>query len=307
MKVGILGGGRWGQALARLALAAGAEPIIAYRDKADKPPHLLASTSDAPSVAATCDLLVVATSAAELRQAIRLAKPHPGNRIVVAGRGIEPARGAATSATWLSSVVAEECDAVRIGALAGPAPVEEILNGGLCAGVIASPYADVRALFTAAFHSTRYRVYESHDLLGVQLAGAVVPVLATLLGMSSAMRGSGVGIHAMVLARGLEEASRLAAAIGADPATFVGLAGVGDLVAAQGIPSHPYFQAGVALAKGQRADGPRALADAVLALAAEHHVEMPLTAGMRAVWAGMPPIEALQQLMARPASAEHRA
>lgn len=305
MKVGILGGGRWGQALARLAMAAGSEPIIAYKDKADKPPHLLPSTDDAPKVAATCDLLIVATSAAELRGAIRLARPHPGNRVIVAGRGLEPVH-LGGAGTWLSDVVERECDAVRIGALAGPAPVDEILNGGLCAGVIASPYDDVRRLFTQAFHSTRYRVYESTDLRGVQLAGAVVPVLATLIGMASGLRGSGVGIHAMVLSRGLEEASRLATAIGAEPATLTGLAGIGDLVAAQAIPSHPYFQAGQRLARGEKADGPRALAEALLALAAAHKVELPLTAAMKAVWEGLPPIDAVQKLMARPASKEHR-
>jgi glycerol-3-phosphate dehydrogenase len=70
MKVGILGGGRWGQALARLALAAGNEPLIAYRDKKEKPPHLLPSTQDPPEVSRTCDLLIAATSATELQQAI---------------------------------------------------------------------------------------------------------------------------------------------------------------------------------------------------------------------------------------------
>ena len=222
MKVGILGGGRWGQALARLVLAAGNEPLIAYRDK--RPPHMLPSTKDQPRVAQECDLLLAATSASELRQAIQLAKPGPGNRVVVAGRGLEPA-----TSKWLCDVVAEECDTIRLGALAGPAPVAEILNGGLCAGVVASPYEDVRSLTTQALHSSRYRVYESPDLAGVQLAGALVPVLGTLLGMAMNLRGAGVGIHALVLTRGLAEGGRLARAMGADPQTLSGLAGIGGL------------------------------------------------------------------------------
>jgi glycerol-3-phosphate dehydrogenase (NAD(P)+) len=310
MKVGILGAGRWGQALGRLVLAAGHEPLIGYHGE-KKPPHVLPSTDDPPRVSAECELLLVATSASEIRNAIRLAKPGPEHRIVVAGRGVE-----ASSSKWLTDVVLEECDALRVGALAGPAPVDEILNGGLCAGVIASRYEEVRSLVVTALHSGRYRVYQSPDLLGVQLAGAMVPVLAAVLGVARSLRGSGIGIHAMVLARGLEEGGRLARAMGADPLTFVGLAGAGDLVAAQAVPGHPNYDAGVALAR--RAEGaslpttahsmqhgPFALARALVRLAAQHKVELPLTASLIDIEEGGAPLEVVQRLMGRKPSSEH--
>lgn len=308
MKVGILGGGRWGQALARLVMAAGHEPFIAYEGK--RPPHILPSTDDPPAVSAATDLLFVATSASELRGAIRVAKPGPEHRIVVAGRGLEPA-----TSKWLSDVVLEECDALRVGALAGPAPVEEILNGGLCAGVVASRYSEVREQVTRALHSSRYRVYESPDLAGIQLAGAMVPVLATLVGLTRGLRGAGVGMHAMVLARGLEEAGRLARAIGADPFTFSGLAGVGDLVAAQAVPGHPSFEAGLALARRATGgkpkapdenSGPEAITRALVRLAASHRVELPLVEALEQIYLGGDPVEAVQRLMGRAPSAERR-
>ena len=299
MRVGILGGGRWGQALARLVLAAEHEPVIAYRDK--RPPHILKSSRDAPEVARSCDLLLVAVSATELRQAIRLARPGPGNRVVVAGRGLEPA-----TSRWLTDVVAEESDAIRLGALAGPAPVEEILNGGLCAGVVASPFAEVRALAVEALHSSRYRVYESSDLGTLQLAGAMVPVLATLIGMAMSLRGAGMGLHATVLSRGLEETCRLATALGGDPMTLMGLAGVGDLVAAQARPKHPNFEAGAALARGDRSAGPVAVARALVRLARAHAVELPLTEALVTIYDGDHPLDAVTRLMGRRAQPEHR-
>jgi glycerol-3-phosphate dehydrogenase (NAD(P)+) len=298
VRVGVLGAGRWGQALARLVMAAGHEPFIGYHDE-KKPPHVLPSTPNPPEVSAACELLLVATSASELRNAIRLARPGPQHRIVVAGRGLEP-----STSKWLTDVVLEECDALRVGALAGPAPVEEILNGGLCAGVVASRYDEVRAQATKALHSGRYRMYESSDLAGVQLAGATVPVLATLLGVARTLRGSGVGMHAMVLSRGLEEAGRLARAMGADPLTFLGLAGCGDLVAAQAVPGHPSFEAGAALARGDRSQGPQALARALARLAKQHRVELPLTEALVWMYEGGEALEAVQRLMSRPASAE---
>ena len=298
MRVGILGGGRWGQALARLVLAAGNEPLIAYKDK--RPPHILPSTKDQPKVAETCDLLIVATSASEMRQAIRLVRPGPGNRVVVAGRGLEPATG-----MWLSDVIRDESDAIRVGALAGPAPVQEILNGALCAGVVASEFEELRLMTTEALHSSRYRVYGTEDLIGVELAGAMTPVLATLMGMAQNLRGSGVGMHAMVLTRGLAEASRLARPMGADPMTFVGLAGVGDLVSGQARPGHPNFEAGAGLAMGNRQKGPLAIARALLELAAKYSVEMPLIEALVSIDDGEHPLDAVGRLMSRQAQLEN--
>jgi len=299
MKVGILGGGRWGQALARLVKAAGNDPLIAYRDK--KPPQILKSTDDPPQVSEACDLLIAAVSARELRSAIRLAKPGANHRIVVAGRGIEPQSG-----KWLTDVVQEECDAVRVGALAGPAPVQEILNGGLCAGVVASDYAEVRRMVTDGLHSSRYRVYESSDLKGVQVAGAMVPVLATLLGMAMNLRGAGMGMHAMVLCRGLEEATRLSVAIGGEAHTLSGLAGVGDLVAAQTQPKHPNFVAGKALATGKRGEGPVDVARSLAKMASQRGVELPLTEALVSIYDGEHPLDAVSRLMARAPMPEHQ-
>ena len=299
MRVGILGGGRWGQALARLVIAAGHDPFIAYQGA--RPPHVLPSTDRPPEVTAACDLVLVAVSAARLRESIRMARPHPGNRVVIAGRGIEPGTG-----VWLTDVVRQECEAVRVGALGGPAPVEEILDGGLCAGVVASPFDEVARLTVQALHSRRYRVYASSDLAGVQLTGAMVPVLATLVGLARTLEGAGVGVHAMVLSRGLAEMGRLARAIGADETTLFGLAGVGELVAVHGGPDSPYFQAGARLARRESGDGPWGVAEALLKLAADHGVDLPLTATLRAIHGGADPVEAIQGLMSRRSAREHR-
>lgn len=298
MRVGILGGGRWGQALGRLVQAAGHEPFIAYKDKA--PPHVLPATDQPREVTAACDLILVAVSASQLRTAIRAAAPHPGNRVVVAGRGLEPHTG-----VMLTDVVRQESDAVRVGALGGPAPVEEILNGGLCAGVVASDYDQVCTLATTALHSSRYRVYVSSDLTGLELVGAAMPVLAATLGLTRSLRGAGVGMHAVVLSRGLAEIGRLARAMGADEATLYGLAGVGDLEAVHARPSMPYYEAGKQLAESGSSEGPWGLGEALLALGEKHGVELPLVQGLMDIVGGADSVMAVQRLMSRRSVREH--
>ncbi len=299
MRVGILGGGRWGQALARLVKAAGHEPFIAFRG--NPPPHVLPSTDDPPRVTEACDLVLVAVSAARLRESIRMARPHPGNRVVVAGRGIEPGTG-----VWLTDVVRAECDAVRVGALGGPAPIEEILNGGLCSGVVASDFDEVRRLTVEALHSTRYRLYDTDDLRGVELSGALVPVLAALLGLARSLPGAGVGVHAMVLTRVLAEVGRLARALDAEETTVFGLAGLGDLVAVHANPGQPYFEAGAALARGEEAEGPWKVAEALRTQARRNGVDLPLIDTLLRVVEGEDPVDGIQRLMARRSNREHR-
>lgn len=296
MRVGILGGGRWSEALARLVLAAGHDPYVAYRERSQRPPHVIPSTDDPPQVAAACELLFVATSAAEVRNALRLAQPTAANLVVVAGRGLDPVTG-----DWLTDVVLQETSNPRVGALAGPAPAEEILQGGLCAGVVASRSEQVLSRTVDALHSTRYRCYPSSDLTGVQLAGAMVPVLAALLGVTQHLGGSGVGLHAMVLSRGLAEAARLGDAVGAESTTFLGLAGVGDLVAVQARPGHPSYDVGRALATGRtpKTDGPDRLARALRSFARLHRVDAPLLEAFVALCDGRPPIDVVTGLMRR--------
>lgn len=301
MRVGILGGGQWGQALARLALAAGNEPLVAY--EGEPPPHILPSTDTPHEVTEACDLVLVAVSARNLRDVIRTAKPHPGNRVVVAGRGIEPESG-----IWLTDVVREVSDAIRVGALGGPAPVDEILNGGLCAGVVASEFDEVSRLTVKALHSTRYRVYASRDLTGLQVVGAAVPVLATLMGVAQGLQGSGVGVQSVVLSRGLAEIGRLAKAVGAEQSTLFGLAGVGDLVAVQARAGAPYFDAGQRIAtRDEVEEGPWGIVTALLAIADTHGVELPLVSSLVTIRDGGDPVEAIQSLMSRRSSTEdHR-
>ena len=292
MDVGIVGSGAWGRALATLAAEAGHQPRIGYRTNA---PRGFRGTPNLSALARECDLLLLAVAPSGIREVVRKLQPGAEHRVVIAARGLEPETG-----EWLSAVVLQESAALRVGALSGPALAAEVVARRPSALVAASAYDEVCQLTQQALHSSICRVYTSSDLRGVELGGAVVNVLAVAVGLTDAL-SLGVGVRGVVVTRGLAEARRLGAALGAEDKTFAGLAGVGDLVAAASHPRHPGYEAGGRLVAGKAVDsGVISAAKAILSLASRNGVEMPMTEAIAAIAAGkLKPRLAMDMLMRR--------
>jgi glycerol-3-phosphate dehydrogenase (NAD(P)+) len=242
-----------------------------------------------PPSASSADIEFWTVPPAELRAALRERRPGPEVHLVVASRGLEPATGLRPS-----QLIEEECACLRIGALAGPILPAEIARGSPCAAVIASRYVQLGELAASVLRSPLLRLYQSADLAGTELAGALVEVFAIALGAARGL-GLGAGAEALLVARAAVEGARLASRIGADPRTFSGLAGVGDLVACSSSADHPGHRRGLALARGEQAAQVVAMCDALLGNAAG----LPIVSGVRAVAAGKASAgEVLSRLMA---------
>lgn len=297
MNIGILGSGNWGRALATLAAEAGNRARIGYRGR---PPGGFPGSPNLAALAAEAELVLVAVPPGSVREAVRAARFGPASRVVIAARGLEPETG-----DWLTDVVRQESAAVRVGTLAGPALAAEVLKRRPSALVVASAFDEVCQRAQAALHSSLCRVYTSDDLRGVELAGVIVAVLAVAVGIADGLE-LGVGVRGVVVSRGLAEGARLGATLGANPSTFAGLAGVGDLMSCASHPDHPGYAAGLRLGRGSRSEPEAArLAGALAALGGRNKVELPLTASVAAIAAGkLAPRLAIDALMRREARSE---
>jgi glycerol-3-phosphate dehydrogenase (NAD(P)+) len=299
MMVGIIGGGAWGRALATLAAEAGHQPRIGYRGK---PPRGFPGTPNLKALSQETDLLVVAVPPDGVRDVVVAAQPQPGHQVLIATRGLEPQTG-----NWLSQLVLDNSACRRVGALAGPALASEVMARRPSALVAASPFDEVVTMAQEALHSPICRVYGTNDLLGVELAGAMVSVLSVAVGVADGLR-LGVGVQGVAVTRGLAEGRRLGRSLGADDATFAGLAGVGDLVACGNHPEHPGYNVGLSLARGEthaRASRSAQEAMSLIALAKRSGVELPLTEAVAAIAAGkLRPRLAIDMLMRRGATRE---
>ena len=297
MKVGIIGGGSWGKALATLVAEAGHLPQIGYRKHA---PAGFQGSPNLAMVAKESDILFFATPPSELRSAVRAAQLGPANHVVIAARGLDPEHHQV-----LSKCISEESAAIRVGALAGPALASEIFNRRPIAMVVGSPYDEVGRRTQTALHSAICRLYTSPDLLGVELAAATVLPLSIALGLAEGLR-LGTGAKGIITTRGLRECTRLGIALGTDPHTFSGLAGMGDLVACGSLPSHPGFLAGRQLADNQITD-PKLITEIepIVQLAEDSQSSLPLITAVLAMLKGeIQPRLAIDQLMRRSATAE---
>lgn len=202
----------------------------------------------------------------------------------------------------------------RLAVLSGPSIAPEIADH--LPATVAAASADpalaerIQALITRPY----FRVYTNPDLTGVELAGATKNVIAIAAGILDGM-GSGHNAKAALLSRGLAEITRLGEALGALPATFAGLAGVGDLVTTCTSPVGRNRSFGEAIGKGMTVEealgATRSVVEgvattaSVIALAARAGVEMPITEAVNTVlFQGVPPAEAIHRLMNRPLKAE---
>ncbi|HEV2988239.1 MAG TPA: NAD(P)H-dependent glycerol-3-phosphate dehydrogenase [Candidatus Angelobacter sp.] len=205
----------------------------------------------------------------------------------------------------------------RTAALSGPTFAQEVAKGDPTALTVASCDASLAAIVQKEFSDPNFRPYINDDLIGVELGGALKNVIAIAAGVCSGL-GLGHNSIAALITRGLAEITRLAVACGAKPQTMAGLAGMGDLVLTCTGALSRNRSVGVALGKGQKlkeiiADMHGMVAEGVLTtnaaigLARRTCVEMPITEQMYAILHdGKPPLDAIRELMTRPARAEDR-
>lgn len=297
LKVGILGSGAWGRALAILCAEAGSQPFIGY--KSNLPRGFKGSTS-LSYVAQESDLVLIAVPPSQIRNVIKEAQLGPQNHVVIAARGLE-----AQSNSWLSSIVTQESATLRVGALAGPVLADEVIHRRPTAMVVGSEYKEVGRRTQEALHSVQCRIYTTNDMVGVELASAMNKGIGIALGIVDGLR-QGVGVRGVVITRGIAESTRLGQKLGAKEHTFAGLAGVGDLVSCGLLPSHQGYAAGLQLANGEPC--PIELIQelqSLVALATKHQVQIPLTTGILAIALGqIKPHLALDKLMRRAATEE---
>jgi len=196
------------------------------------------------------DLLLLVTPSQRLRENLRLLAPYLSKDTILvnASKGIET-----NSLKRMTEVIAEEVPeaTMRIAALSGPNLSREVAEGQPTAAVVAAHEHDIAVKARTLLSTTAFRVYTSPDVTGVELGGALKNIIAIAVGISDGM-GYGENTKAAITTRGLAEISRLGVAAGANPLTFLGLAGIGDLIATCASPLSRNQQLGRRLAIGEK-------------------------------------------------------
>jgi len=303
MEVAILGGGNFGTAIANIVARNGFVTHLWMRDPqqvADCLAHgenrrylpghrlepLVRPTADLADALTRSTVIFVSVPSASFRElSQRVAELAPPDKFVIsATKGIEGA-----GFRLMSQVLEDYVPRERIGALSGPNLAEEIADGHYTGTVIASWQPEVATAVQQVLRSPTFRVYASNDVYGVELAGALKNVYAIVCGMAAGL-AVGQNTVGMLITRSLAEMSRLAVSLGANPFTFLGLAGVGDLLVTCTSPLSRNYQLGYRLAHGLSLEAARKdlgkLAEGVNTLEVVHRkstelgVYMPLAAGL---------------------------
>ncbi|MFE4538383.1 NAD(P)H-dependent glycerol-3-phosphate dehydrogenase [Streptomyces scopuliridis] len=329
-RVAVFGAGSWGTAFAMVLADAGCdvtvwgrrpEVVEAINTSRANPEYLpgfelpagVRATTDPAEAARGAEFTVLTVPSQTLRGNLAEWAPVlPADTVLVSlMKGVELG-----TAKRMSEVIEEvaKAPAERVAVITGPNLAKEIAGRMPAAAVVACRDEAVARRLQSACHTPYFRPYTNTDVVGCELGGAVKNVIGLAVGIADGM-GLGDNTKASLMTRGLAETTRLGLAMGADPHTFSGLAGMGDLIATCSSPLSRNHTFGINLGRGmtlqetiavtkQTAEGVKSC-ESVLDLARRHGVDMPLTETVvDIVHNGKPPLVALKELMSRSAKPE---
>lgn len=298
LKIGLLGGGSWGTTVASLTarntptmMWARDETTVDEVNKHHRNEKYLPGANLTPTLKAThsiqeaannADVIVMGVPAQFFREVLNYAKPYirPWVPIVSLAKGLE--RG---TKMRMTEIIEAEMPGHPSGVLTGPNLSKEIIAGQAAASVIAMVDDTIAKALQQVFQTGLFRVYTNDDVIGCELGGALKNIIAIAAGMGDGA-GAGDNTRAAIITRGLAELTRLGVAMGGQPATFAGLAGMGDLVATCTSNLSRNHYVGFQLGKGRKlddiieemseiAEGVKT-ANVVMELAQEYDVDMPI-------------------------------
>ncbi len=322
-KIGIIGAGAWGTALAQSLADSGRDVLMWAREPEvvtainelhentpflpDVPLNKAIRATDSISNIAGCDTLLIVTPAQYMRHSLSALKGEitEGKPVVICSKGIEIETG-----LLMSQVAAEEVPKATIAILTGPTFAAEIARGLPSAVTIAAHDKDVAQEIREGLASKTLRPYITDDMIGAQIGGAVKNVIAIACGVLYGQK-LGESAKAALLTRGLAEMGRLASAMGAKKTTLMGMCGVGDLMLTASSMQSRNFSLGVQLGEGRSlseimmerksvTEGVHT-AKAMVKIAQKHAVDMPICEAVNAcVNEGMSIEDAITALLDRP-------
>jgi glycerol-3-phosphate dehydrogenase (NAD(P)+) len=329
-RIAVLGAGSWGTALAALIARHGHPTVLWGRDAEgaaaidtlhENPrylpgialPESLRATTDLAAALKDADLVLVVVPSHAFAETLRQLAPHrpPHAGVAWATKGFEPGSG-----RFLHEVAGEVLGAdVPLAVVTGPSFAKEVAQGLPTALTVHSDDAAFAQSVADALHGPAFRAYTGDDMLGAELGGAMKNVLAVATGVADGMQ-LGLNARAGLITRGLNEMLRLNQAIGGQPETLMGLAGLGDLVLTCTGDLSRNRRLGLALGRGQSIeDAVREIgqvvesvqtADEVMRQAERHGIELPISNAVRAVLHGeITPADGLRKLLSREQKPEY--